>query len=614
MDIFILYILCLATGLIAGYRLKLFKLKSVLPHGISGKYPGKEASLELMTDCMKSIQVVPQVHEKENGWQMEFQYQTGNFSLFFSEDTKETYYLIYPFIAAYPLSYLELVRTMCNKLNSTDSVTRLLYVLQGEENRIVVHIDQHTPNTTQKAVTTDFLKQGLEAAFATQRQFLNIMDQAIEHTDGELPNDVEYSRASQSRIENLLLEQFSLSTPDDDCGHLSTEKVPEMTLQEWLGIMGLLQTAEIERMLVVKGNMTVQTLDSQEEINSFKLVDALKGTDGEEACHHATIRIDYKQFKQEGKPAKSYCATLAFSFLKSYENADYYQLSYLISADNSLNEPASNLTDAQSKPLCGCMTFSLNKTAEQKLQAEYVYIINDAMDKVESGKTNELSEEERTLVNLFIPEAQFFTYWGQRYLQNACYAQALLMLRRAWVIENKRYYDMKKAERHVYYELNYWMAGCLYKLGLFKEALYYLGLLENQGHINYAKLHIKCLRAMHDPRTIQFLSRVEHDVDENIENFSANEEKVPGTLLDFKKYVRREQVKTLIEVGAYPVAEPICKQMIKEQTDAAFAQEQIRLIEKLKQELIDGLHTDDTGGNTLSAEHSDQPDQPKRNL
>lgn len=596
--------------------------------GRSKGFPGKDAAQALAARALKKMNVVRQEFTQTgNGWTCNYDFQTGHFLMTYNESDNSYLNIIFPGICDFPIDHIDAVRMTVNRANSIDTAVRFFYVIDEKHNVLILHTSVQIANTRH---LNDFIRnasQAMQDLFRLRHDFVESANDAIKAGEDNAVNDVEYSHAASQRISYLLLEQsLEMSVMEDyDSSRLEATKLDDISICEWLSAMGLLKGAKLDSLKAVAGD-TVQTISTEDGILKFSMSEVLKGIDGKDSEDPTIIQIRYTPFghadnpethaEDAGQTADSAdceterwndmrCLTLTFSLIKRTEQADYYKMYYLAPVDDTLERTRKDLSDAFKSPQYGTTVFAVNKLDEQKMAAEYNYIFNDAMDKVEEGKYNELNEEQQVLMNLCAPETKYFIYWGHRYMRNQCYLQALLMFRRAWTRNENTYIFKNDAEEKAYYDLCYWMGGCLYKLGLYQQAYYYLSKLDGQGVIDYAKLTVKCLRALNDQKTLSYIHRLINDVNENLKQIKRNGAEAPETLLSFLRYLNREQVLTYMDIDMYLAAEPLCHAMIKNNEDTLFAKGQLALIEKKKCDLIDTLHVEKKNEDGIPTNFSD---------
>lgn len=598
--------------------------------GLSHDFPDKDAALAMTARALKKMNVIRQDFvQTDNGWSCSYDFQTGHFLMTYSESDNSYLNIIFPGICDFAIDHIDAVRMTVNRANSVDTAVRFFYAVDEKHNTLILHTSVQIANTHHLNEFVRNASQAMHDLFRLRHDFIESVNDAIKASEANAVNDVEYSHAVNQRISYLLLEQsLEMSIMEDyDSSRLEASKTDDISVCEWLRTMGFLKGAKLNELKTVVGD-TVQTVSTEDDILKYSMAEVLKGSDGKGSEDPTIMQIRYTPFghadqpetpvedaDQTAEPADCEtekwndmrCLTLTFSLIKRTEHADYYKMYYMIPVDDTLGQTHKDQSDAFKQPLYGTSVFAVNKLDEQKIAAEYNYIINDAMDKVEDGKYSELNEEQQILINLTLPEARYSIYWGHRYMRGQCYLQALLMFRRAWAAWTKKNTNAFKndAEEKSFYDLCYWTGGCFYKLGLYQQAHYYLSQLDGLGVIDYAKLMLKCLRALNDPKTLTYINRLIREVNENIDQLKQNGAEVPEPLRAFLQYLHRENVLAYMDIDMYLAAEPLCHTMIKNNEYTDFAKEQLAIIEKKKRELINTLRVDKKNADGIPTNFTD---------
>lgn len=591
-----------------------------------GEFPDSKETLNLTTRVLEQMNVSDLVYFPESTeWYFHYTYQNGRFVLIYDETSQSHIYIAKPGIQTISLEHIDVVRMMVNNANNQNTPIRFSYIIDDTNNKVLIHASTQISITHRFKDFVKYLQDAMRDIFIRQNHFSAALNEAIK--DNDSTNDVEFSHASAKRIRSLLMEQFIVSSMlNDDATQIEASKVPDTMIGEWLSTLGFLKGAKLHALKVVIGDQ-VKTITSEEEILKTTLVDVLKSAELPDDGEQPIVQIRYSQFRNDNT-ADEYTSeaekalqaeavtepplknvknlTLTFTLMHRSEESDYYKMDYMAPIDDTLEDTRKDLCDAQAWCQRGSMYFAINKMDEQKMAAEYNYVINDAIDKCAEHKTSEMTEEQHMLINLILPDIGYCLYWGTRYMRTECYLQAFLMFRRARSKQTDSNKILNDEECKTLDTLNYWMGGCLYKLGRYKEAYYYLSLVSELGCIDYATLYVKCMRAMKDPRTRDYISRHFKLVNEDINRYKQQGMEVPEPVTSFRRFLRREEILLLMDSIGFLVAEPICQQMIKEDDDKEFAKEQLARIEKLKRKLIDNLHVEKSD-NGIPTEFSDKP-------
>lgn len=207
---------------------------------------------------------------------------------------------------------------------------------------------------------------------------------------------------------------------------------------------------------------------------------------------------------------------------------------------------------------------------------EAKYMIDEANDKINTGKSDELTDEQRLVISYTNPVSQLALYWGKKYYNNRCYFQSLFYFNQIfWHLRNlKKEWD--DDERKLYFEICYYIGFIYVDLNMYDKAFYYLYMAQSQRSISATKEFANCLCNMNDPSAKDYIGS---KLGEIIDLMNKSEEDAER-LMDFYLFLKRRYVYVLIENGNYDDAESILEKMIENDESADFAKDELDYIKK----------------------------------
>ena len=231
--------------------------------------------------------------------------------------------------------------------------------------------------------------------------------------------------------------------------------------------------------------------------------------------------------------------------------------------------------------------FSLQSLFEVKLSNEkddyweVKYMIDDAFDKQCANKTDELSDEQRMILKNVVPGINADLYWGKKYFNRKCYFQSLKHFIRAFEHLRSEWLNINDNAKDVYAKLGLYIGTIYMELGQFEKAHYYLDIASNfKASIGGITEFTNCLCNMNDPFALNYIDNTIKRISEIINNSEDGNEHLEG-LLDF---LFRRMAFTLINHKDYDTAERILKDMIKNERNVDFANNELAYIQKVKEE------------------------------
>lgn len=231
-------------------------------------------------------------------------------------------------------------------------------------------------------------------------------------------------------------------------------------------------------------------------------------------------------------------------------------------------------------PISSRTMMEIRLTDADKDYWEAKYMIDEAHDKVNAGKADELTDEQRLVVSYTKPGSEIALYWAKKYYNNSCYFQALFYFHQIfWHLRHlKQEWDEEQSK--LYYEICYYIGFIYVDLHMYDKAFYYLYMAQSQHSIGATQEFANCLCNMNDPRAKQYLHS---KINEVVEIMNKSEEEAER-LMDFYLFLKRRYVYVLIEQGNYDDAETLLNQMIEREECLDFVKDELEYIKKQKEE------------------------------
>ena len=220
-------------------------------------------------------------------------------------------------------------------------------------------------------------------------------------------------------------------------------------------------------------------------------------------------------------------------------------------------------------------------TDEDKARWEVKYMIDDATDKLNSGKENELTDEQRFAIAHTNPNIQSDLYWGKKYFNNRCYYQALFHFNRVF----RAFYSLPIDEwrdelKELFFEVSYYIGFIYADLGMNDRACYYLNIAKSSNHnISHIQEFINCLCNMRDLSALQLVVSYINDIREKMD---ANESEIEH-LMPMYQFFQRRYLYLLVEYLKWNEADKQADFMIRNDIDADFARKELEHIRKMRE-------------------------------
>ncbi len=398
----------------------------------------------------------------------------------------------------------------------------------------------------------------LGGAFSLARDFSDELDKAIkeeEEKDEAFFNDCAFNNKLATISRQLE-------------AHHADEETEEDTSTFFLSVHQLVQLYEdvdlgcLLSLKIVQGN-SVEHITDISAITAFDVREYIR--QHEEPTSLNSIVLIY-EFEHQ---------TLFVNLTKakgSTDNTLYYIVNVVRSGDE-LDQFMDNRTSLSSRTM-----LEVRLNGEDKDAWEVKYMIDDAMDKVNSGKENELTDEQRLAIAHTNPTIQSDLYWGKKYYNNRCYYQALYHFNR--VFNAFRYLPINEWHKAVFFDVSYYIGFIYADLGMNVRACYYLNIAKTSDRIDHIQEFINCLCNMRDLSALQLVVSYINDIREKMD---ANESEIER-LMPMYQFFQRRYLYLLVEYKKWDEAEKQANFMIKNDIDVEFAKDELEYVRKMREE------------------------------
>ena len=259
----------------------------------------------------------------------------------------------------------------------------------------------------------------------------------------------------------------------------------------------------------------------------------------------------------------------------STEGTLYYVVN-VVRSGSELDKSMENRT-----PYCTRSMLEVRLTDEDKSAWEVKFMLDDAMDKVQNGREDELTDEQRIAVAHTDPSIRNDLYWGKKYFNNSCYYQALCHFYRVYrVFKIKPFIEVDENFKSLFYDVCYYIGIIYAHLNMNERASYYLEIAKESNCIQHIEDYIGCLCRMSDIKAYDYVIAYIKDVHEKMKEDEDNVER----LMPMFQFLQRCYLYLLIEYHKWDEAETQANYMIKNDMDVEFAQNRLEHIHQMREE------------------------------
>lgn len=488
------------------------KLKKLRKPAKEQDFLSQEANCHLLDSTLRSLNCEVEWRDDDDTKVGSYTFQDGSFLLYVPKSVPVVR-LCFPLFSSESIDLLDLVQQVCNKINIQTQGTRLVYTLDGEHYEAHVHALANfvlDPNQAKGILTG-----AMQGMFVSRNQFYTDLESAkMEHgRSGNMAPELD--KAQEQRLQAMLYEHdvcFSgaaMPLRDTPTQHITLAEFATEALQE---------RHIIPSRLDIMGDGISQTIDAskdkakRKQLSDYVLASALVADDTF-VRRYVTLRL---VFFTADQPYDRRYLTLTLMAGKTTREALYFQVSALL-------PPLLPDVMLEDKGKCGkmksCSVLMAYDLKDGKLlQEEFLYLWNDAKDKLFNNQDDLLSDEQRLIVTFTDAHLATSLYLGKRLFLAQRYLEALRQLRNAFASWRGKYEKMSAGERKLFGELCFMLGFCCDALGQYHQGYYFLSLVDMNDDTEYVREMVFNLVSQDDPRAAGYIDSCLNFVRKSVEN------------------------------------------------------------------------------------------------
>ena len=491
-------------------------------------------------------------------------FQGGYFDFYFSESENGWVDILYFDFKQIESNYLSIVTKVSNTIHLRFWGWTCFVRMLGDETTeksLSACLSCRFTTLGDIEVVSKKLRGVLEQAFLIAREFNNLLAEDIKKKkdlDEEFFNDVAFN----NKIAYLqrLKETHHLEERGDEFPNSS-----ELSVDNLIKLFDHVDFGNLQDLRIVREDQ-IEIVTNVEEIKNFDLRKYIRLQPEVLKIRNLTFIFDFD------------CQELFVNLTKakgSTENSLFFVVN-VVRSGSELDALMDNRGPISSRTM-----MEIRMADSEKDYWEAKYMIDEANDKVNAGKSVELTDEQRLVLSYTNPVSQLALYWGKKYYNNRCYFQSLFYFNQIyWHLKNLRQ-EWNEEQSRLYYEVCYYIGFIYVDLNMYDKAFYYLYMAQTQHSIGATQEFANCLCNMNDPSAKQYL---QSKINEVVEIMNKSEEEAER-LYDFYLFLKRRYVYILIEQGGYDEAESILKKMIENEECVEFAKDELDYIKKQRGEM-----------------------------
>lgn len=487
-------------------------------------------------------------------------YQGGNFICNFKEGTN-CIDIIYPGFEYFTFEHIQKALMTANSINYKYAIWTCYIEKENEEHEKALFkaslsarwkIQENLPQLQEQ------IKEALGSAFRIARSFSSLLTKEIsesKESERTLFNDTLF----HAKLHQI---QWVNSTRQCQEEKKAYQMPSALSLSYLLTIYKEVDFGCLQN-LTLTYNETTERWTDIEAITHFDVREYIRKHPHPSSIHHLTLQLSFEKqalFIALSKTQGSTPQTLLF-------NVNILRSSNDIQSCSSKHLPTYSQT---------VMEIRLSEPDKDYWEAQY--LIDDAEDKIQSGKINELNDEQLLILAHTNPSIRLSLYWGKKYYNHHCHIQSLYHFGQIYHSLKSQCRDWKKKDRELYYEICYYIGSIYMELNRMEKAFYYLFIAQSQ-RFDAAIALMDCLCYMEDPSAKSYIHST---LEQTVRQMQESEEEAEK-LSDLYHLLKRRYTHVLINRKEWEEAQLFLNKMIENGEDIEFAKNKLEHIRKSQQ-------------------------------
>ena len=527
----------------------------------------KDAFIAFLKACNCQYKLLDEA--EDNQTRFFFDYQGGHF-IAVVKNSNVGVEVTYPCFFDVPTNELNLVRGICNRANSYNTVFKYVYTFDEEENRINIHLSFFC-----NAVYTQQMQELLTACFHMQRGFVDEYREANEMRERKPENDLEESYRQLARERHLVaLQEMKHDATSDHHGWRAND-THTLRLGDFIEkALGIRQCAA--HSLTITRGTEVETVDNDIlDWDMSRLLITGQGKDAILAYDHAVAMLQFSSFSSEKSPTDITDRTLTITALPdgNDDKSLYMRISALMSP-RPVGRTHSLATSQLSQSVAVLMAY--DRVNDEQREQEFDYMWQDARIKIRNGE--ELSEQQQLIYDVARANIAYNLYWGQSLMLDKRYYEALLHFENAYYDMLPEFYNLDDHIKSTFMRICFNIGFCYNELKQYRDAFYFLHIGSNDNNVLSATEWINCLANAKD---IRVFNEIEKCFDALSEQYK-NVDDIPEHVQNFIRFLRRRRAYALIDFNHLDEAEKAFKDLLDDPESSDYALSELAFIERLR--------------------------------
>ncbi len=506
-----------------------------------------------------------------------YDYQSGHFNIRLEKNSPYVRLSYLFFFEASPHN-LELVRNVCNRCNLNTETCRIVYTVNTETGVIDVHIVSSL--AVNDTTVTEVLTRAMDNTFRWQNAFVRLYNELLPENEKDPGHDTEKDHATMERGMFLQREQEMIHQEAGSEWHQGQGEDSQMghLLTIALGLNDI-----VPAHFVVYGDDLQEELDDCDTILSYDITQPLINHNAF-ARLSALARLDYYD---PGDPVKMRHLTLDFEQEGATRDVLYYRITLSlapVSPSVGIDTRVNGTTRRQVSVLLG-----YDLTPKEERLGKFRYLRKEAMAKAEAGRYDEMTDEERMLINMNWPDGGALMQSGMVLFDQKRFYEAIRFFETAYAQLHIKTDRQGKKEDAFAEKLCFILGVCYGALAQYEKSIYYLQQINPFENVLCTEAYVNSLVNKQDRRALEIIDNMLVGLQNAHDSETCDSEKNKPQLgrgnaqIDQAyNFLSRRKAYLLVVTENYAEAESMLKKMLNDPTNSDFALKELAYIQKNK--------------------------------
>lgn len=512
-----------------------------------------------------------------------FDYQGGHFIAYvYGNGGIE---VAFPRMADFPTDGINIVRAVCNQANSNRALYKYWYDVYADENVVGVSISYFADVLTEQA-----LERALVCCFYAQRDFQSDLKKAADTAKNDDSEDVE--RAFYYSKRELFLAHNE-EMRHQDLPMSAAVLSPEAALSFNYVVKNMLGMEDVELVGIQVMNdagLTARRAADDAALCDLDLASFIIDKNAQSPAFlsaTATAVATYHSLKSE-QPDQTLAVTITMREAGVSDHTAFFRI--MVAPDFGDVSARRSVTDATSSVAPDVRSFMMayDFVSADQMRAEAEYMWKDAQIKQKENKFEELTDEQRLLVNVSTPFVAYNMYWGRKLMLSDRYFEAIAHFENVYQYIRGLYLGFTTEIKNLFNQAAYNLGFCYSELRLYEKALYYLDMVKDAGSITYMTEYVNVLANSADIRVFKEIEAILDDITHQY----PNSEDMPEAVIRFVSFLQRRHAYSLVEFGKLDDAEKEYKALLKDPESEDYAMKELAYIQQLRLKKSDTASSD----------------------